>query len=75
MAKSGGSDIYEPAIFRPLSRTLITLVFTPSEAPEAFDCDGVLTGQMFEVGDTYAMLYAGKKGQEWQTGLATIQED
>ena len=50
-------------------------VFTPSDDPDAFDCDGVLTGQIFEVGDTYAMLYAGKKGQEWQTGLATIQEN
>ena len=50
-------------------------IFTPSDDPNAFDCDGVLTGQIFEVGDTYAMLYAGKKGQEWQTGLAAIQED
>ncbi|MDE0016762.1 MAG: hypothetical protein OXU51_11275 [Candidatus Poribacteria bacterium] len=50
-------------------------IFIPSEDPDAFDCDGVLTGQIFEVGDTYAMLYAGKKGQEWQTGLATIQEN
>ena len=47
-------------------------VFIPSDDPNAFDCDGVLTGQVFEVGDTYAMLYAGKKGQEWQTGLCTI---
>ena len=47
-------------------------IFTPSDDPNAFDCDGVLTGQIFEVGDTYAMLYAGKKGQEWQTGLCTI---
>ncbi len=39
------------------------------------DCDGVLTGQILEIGDTYAMLYAGKKGKEWQTGLATIQRD
>jgi hypothetical protein len=42
----------------------------PSEDPDAFDCDGVLTAQIIEIGDTYYMLYAGKKGQEWQTGLA-----
>ena len=49
-------------------------IFTTSDDPEAFDCDGVLTGQILEIGGTYVMLYAGKKGQEWQTGLATIQE-
>jgi len=46
-------------------------IFTPSDDPGEWDCDGVLTAQIFEVGDTYYMLYAGKKGQEWQTGLAT----
>ena len=50
-------------------------IFTPSDDPEAFDCDGVLTGQVLDIGGTYVMLYAGKKGQEWQTGLATIQEN
>ena len=50
-------------------------IFTPSDDPEAFDCDGVLTGQILQIGDTYVMLYAGKKGKEWQTGLATIYED
>lgn len=49
-------------------------VFTPSDDPDAFDCDSVLTGQVLEVGGAYVMIYAGKKGQEWQTGLATIQE-
>ena len=49
-------------------------VFTPSDDPDAFDCDGVLTAQIFEVGDTYAMVYAGKKGHEWQTGLAMHSE-
>ena len=58
---------FEPNPYNP--------VFTPSDDPDAFDCDSVLTGQIFEVGDTYAMLYAGKKGQEWQTGLCTIPED
>jgi len=45
-------------------------VFSPSSDREAWDCDGVLTGQIIEIGDTYYMLYAGKKGKEWQTGLA-----
>ena len=52
---------FEPNPYNP--------VFTPSDDPDAFDCDGVLTGQILEIGDTYVMLYAGKKGQEWQTGL------
>ena len=53
-------------------------IFTPSDDPGtadadlAFDCDGVLTAQIFEVGETYYMVYAGKKGQEWQTGLASV---
>ena len=58
---------FEPNPYNP--------IFATSNDPEAFDCDGVLTGQIFEGGDPYAMLYAGKKGQEWQTGLATIQEN
>ena len=58
---------FEPNPYNP--------VFTPSDDPDAFDCDSVLTGQIFEVGNAYAMLYAGKKGQEWQTGLCTIPED
>ncbi len=55
---------FEPNPYNP--------VFSPSENPKSFDCDGVLTGQVLEIGDTYVMLYAGKKGKEWQTGLATI---
>ena len=57
---------FEPNPYNP--------IFIPSDDPNAFDCDGVLTGQIFEVGGTYAMLYAGKKGQEWQTGLCTIRD-
>ena len=57
---------FEPNPYNP--------VFTPSENPEHFDCDGVLTGQIIKIDQTYYMLYAGKKGQEWQTGLATISE-
>ena len=35
-----------------------------------WDCDGILTPQIFEAGDAYYMLYAGRKGHEWQSGLA-----
>ncbi len=49
-------------------------VLTPSEDPDAWDSDGVLTAQVVEVGDTWYMLYAGKKGQEWQTGLARTRK-
>ncbi|UCD50737.1 MAG: hypothetical protein JSW27_24845 [Phycisphaerales bacterium] len=45
-------------------------IFTPSTDPDAWDCDGVLTPHIIEIGDTYYMIYAGKKGNEWQTGLA-----
>jgi len=45
-------------------------VFEPSEEPDAWDCDGVLTPQVFRIGDAYWMVYAGMKGKEWQTGLA-----
>ncbi len=44
----------------------------PALSPDrdAWDCDGVLTPHVIEIGDTYYMIYAGKKGNEWQTGLA-----
>ena len=57
---------FEPNPYNP--------IFTPSEDPDAFDCDGVLTAQVIEIGDTYYMVYAGKKGQEWQTGLAKTRK-
>ncbi|MBL7152155.1 MAG: hypothetical protein ISS79_00435 [Phycisphaerae bacterium] len=49
-------------------------VFVPPSNPEAWDCDGILTPQVFEAGDFYYLLYAGKKGKEWQTGLAKTQK-
>jgi predicted GH43/DUF377 family glycosyl hydrolase len=49
-------------------------VFTPSIDPDAWDSDGVLTAQVVEIGDTYYMVYAGKKGEEWQTGLARARK-
>lgn len=45
-------------------------VFVPSAEREAWDCDGILTPQVFRAGAAYYLLYAGRKGQEWQTGLA-----
>jgi len=49
-------------------------VFGPSEDPEAWDSDGVLTPQVIRIAGTYYMVYAGKKGGEWQTGLAKAEE-
>jgi hypothetical protein len=49
-------------------------VFQPSSDPDAWDCDSVLTPQVIEIGDSYYMLYAGKKGIEWQTGLAKTRK-
>jgi len=34
----------------------------------------VLTPHVIEIGDTYYMIYAGKKGNEWQTGLAKVRK-
>ncbi len=45
-------------------------IFSPSEDPDAWDCDGVLTGQIFEADGEWNMVYAGRRGEEWQTGLA-----
>jgi hypothetical protein len=56
---------FEPNPYNPILK--------PSKDPDAFDCDGVLTPQVIEVGDSYYMVYAGKKGREWQTGLAVAR--
>ena len=53
---------FEPSPFNP--------IFVPAEDPDAWDCDGVLTPQVIKVGDRLTMIYAGRKGNEWQTGLA-----
>jgi predicted GH43/DUF377 family glycosyl hydrolase len=45
-------------------------VFAPPDDPDAWDCDGVLTSQIIRTGEGYTMIYAGRKGNEWQTGLA-----
>ncbi|MGC9349412.1 MAG: DUF7670 domain-containing protein [Anaerolineae bacterium] len=56
--------------FRTFEANPYNPVFVPSDDPEAWDCDGVLTPQVVELGGAYYMVYAGKKGQAWQTGLA-----
>lgn len=56
---------FEPSPYNP--------IFTPSSAPDAWDCDGLLTPQVFEVNGVYYMLYAGLKGKEWQSGLAVAR--
>jgi hypothetical protein len=58
--------IFEPNPHNP--------VFTPSPEPDAWDSDGILTPQVIEIGDHYYMLYAGKKGGEWQSGLARTRK-
>lgn len=49
-------------------------VFVPSTEAGAWDYDGILTPQVFVAGDFYYLLYAGKKGNEWQTGLAKTKK-
>ena len=53
---------FEPNPYNP--------IFTPADNADAWDCDGVLTAQIFEVAGTYYMVYAGKRGDAWQTGMA-----
>jgi len=60
--RTGDFRTFEPNPHNP--------VFLPSSDPDAWDRDGILTPHVFEAGDSYYMLYAGKKGREWQTGLA-----
>ncbi len=45
-------------------------VFTLSEDRRRWDCDGILTPQVFHSVGSYYLLYAGLKGTEWQSGLA-----
>ncbi len=45
-------------------------VFTPSTRRGMWDCDGVLTPQVFVSAGSFYLLYAGRKGTEWQSGLA-----
>ncbi len=45
-------------------------VFDISPDPDAWDHDGVLTPHVIDIKGRYYMIYAGRKGNEWQTGLA-----
>ncbi|MDG2169406.1 MAG: hypothetical protein P8L44_15930 [Opitutales bacterium] len=52
-------------------------IFITNEDPDAWDSDGLLTPQVFELGDYYYMLYAGLHGEGWnkghcQSGLARV---
>lgn len=57
--------------FRTFETNPANPIFTPSPVPNAWDCDGILTPQVFQIDNTYYMVYAGLKGSEWQTGLAS----
>ena len=45
-------------------------VFESSADRKAWDCDGILTPQIFTSDGCHYLLYAGLKGGEWQSGLA-----
>lgn len=49
-------------------------IFSPSDDPNQWDSDGLLTPQVFETEDGYYLLYAGQRGKEWQSGLAKIDK-
>ncbi|MEM7128428.1 MAG: hypothetical protein AAF702_18995 [Chloroflexota bacterium] len=50
-------------------------IFTPSADSNEWDCDGLLTPQVFETVNGYYMLYAGLREREWQSGLAKVSKD
>jgi len=60
--------------FRSFEPNPANPIFSPSPDPDAWDSDGILTPQVFEIGDFYYMLYAGRKGKEWQSGLARMRK-
>ena len=59
--------------FRSFEPNPANPVFSPSADSDAWDCDGLLTPQVFQIDKTFYMVYAGMKGQEWQTGLAVAR--
>lgn len=84
----GGTDGATRAIghvrtkdFRTFEPNPANPVFCPSRDPDAWDCDGLLTPQVFNVAGTWYMLYAGLRGKTWnegliwQSGLAVAQSD
>ena len=56
--------------FRTFEPNPANPVFGPSTDREAWDCDGILTPQVFTSNGCHYLLYAGLKGGEWQSGLA-----
>ena len=54
-------------------------IFTPATDADAWDCDGLLTPQVFAINGTYHMIYAGLRGSGWNrvsavgTGLAVAK--
>lgn len=56
--------------FRTFEPNPANPVFEPPDDPTAWDCDGILTPQVFVSAGRYYLLYAGHKGGEWQSGLA-----
>ncbi|MBT3290099.1 MAG: hypothetical protein HN380_22335, partial [Victivallales bacterium] len=59
--------------FRTFEANPFNPILDLSPDPEAWDCHGILTPQVFAVEGTYYMLYAGMNGKEWQTGLAVAR--
>ena len=64
-------DTFEPNPHNP--------IFTPATNADAWDCDGLLTPQVFAINETYYMIYAGLRGSGWNrvsavgTGLAVAK--
>lgn len=56
--------------FRTFEPNPANPVFEPAADREAWDCDGILTPQVFASDGCHYLLYAGFKGGEWQSGLA-----
>ena len=65
--------------FRTFEASPYNPILTPATDPDAWDCNGLLTPQVFAMNGTYYMIYAGLKGSAWnsvaevQTGLAIAQ--
>lgn len=56
--------------FRTFEPNPANPVFVPSTDRETWDCDGILTPQVFTGDGCPYLLYAGLKEGEWQSGLA-----
>lgn len=56
--------------FRTFEPNPANPVFEPAADRGAWDCDGLLTPQVFTSDGCHYLLYAGLQGGEWQSGLA-----